>query len=281
MAASTATLAVGRSQPERGARPVRTCRPREPPAPAPASPETAARTRGSIWPEVGAHEDPAAARRGPPAGARPAGCAAPPGRSSGRRPSAGAPGATEPAVSPDVAIEPGAAVRRSDPLGLAPGESAATAGEAPACGSSRQERVSGTSSPIRASRSRTCAGLRRSTGSPGNAASTPRRARGPSATSSAALRGRGPTIAVSSPRGGTVDREPVVLELDGEQRGHRLGRARSGSASSARRRSRCGGPAARRTPSSWTCCTWRASDAQPGPCSSRSLDHRPPGATRD
>ena len=119
IAPSTATLAVGRSTPScsatgaymssvagrRGQR---------------ASPDTAASTRGSIWPRSARTKTwpgsaTTAARRSAGMLCRPAVAVIRPGGAVGRRPRA-----AQPAVGADVLVEPVVAVRRRDPLGLAP-----------------------------------------------------------------------------------------------------------------------------------------------------------------
>ena len=183
--------------------------------------------------EVGADQHVARLGGAPPAAARPAGCAA--RRAAVIRPAAPSAAGHAPRSRPsgaDVPVEPAVAVRRGDPLGLAPGQQRGDqrVGAAerlqpprPGVGHVDPDRGRAARAPARG-----CAG-RRAPRPPhpsrAGSRSTPRRPARP---------GRPPRRRVGRARADeagrcsrsaarAVDRQPVVLQLDGQQRGGRLG----------------------------------------------------------
>ena len=223
IAASTATFAVGRSLPSAFATGAYMSSSRA------ALGERAVARDGSEHPgfdlpEVRAHQDPAdrrahgrtqlrgevvqARRRRHPAGAL-----------------ARAPHSAEPVVVADVALEPRPAVGRRDALGLAPGEQRGDGGGGPGVGLEAPGAGVGHVDARRAragrARSPGCAGR---PARPGTATAhrVTRPARGHLLRVAARSRADGRDEQILEHVARSIG-QPVVLELDGEQRGHRLG----------------------------------------------------------
>ena len=274
MAASTATFAVGRSQPSCAATGAYMSSSAAARARA-GSPETAASTRGSTWPR-------SARTSTCPGSARTA------GRSSAGRLCSPADAVMRP-DAPSAACHwprsrPSAPTWRSHHAqpyvvavrsALRQASSAATAGEVAACGSSRHERVSGRSRPIRASPCLTWPVLRRSTGRWARTSAS-RAVR--CAASAAASAGRGPITSVSS--------AAATSRSSGSPRCSSSTDSRAAEDSAHAVSTASGGPwlagrGSARAVSAATCCCWsdRATTAQAAAVS-RSSNHLPRNHSR-
>ena len=149
--------------------------------------------------------------------------------------------AAQPPVGAEVGVEPGVAVGRGDPLGLAPGRAARDQRVGVRASSrSRQARVSGTSMPMRGSSELTWAGLRRSKRLPGGRVASTAASRAVARRSAAsASRGRGPDERGDELLGdGPVHRQAVGRQLGAQQLGGRL-RARRRRQLAPARQPRC------------------------------------------